>query len=888
MKMKLLPWVLMTGAFTLTACGGSDGLLGEDNDIDMMYPEAGVEDPTDRPRPPENEPTMTTVDNFVVDVAGNPVFLRGVTLNYYEDPAQMIQAVEPIAATGANAVRLMIDSDVSADQLDGALSAIASNNMVAVVTLTDDGSALRCQENPNPLIDAVNTLWLDKWIAVLAQDRFQGRVIINIADGWGPMGIFNSSSLGYEEYVDTYKALIRRFREAGFKLPLMIDGANCGQDFNAFLVGRGGELLAADSEKNLVFSADGEGQRWDSADKIIAANTLLAQEDVPFVMNAFAGSQTGDFPVDQSEFMAQSVGDTALVVDTPWASSEDGVGYLNAFGGTLDLTGGATSLDVFMDRRYLEFMRVSPGSSNYAPNGTTGIAMYLMDVDGNRLRLGMSLARELRENVWNKLRFDVPAEIDPANLMDGATEFNQSAVTHVGVEILANGKAETSEGEIKFDNLDLFPGVPPLFTTEFNIDGDSEGWSVENADSSVSDGSLHVLPTGNQVNYILSGAQASQIDFSKTLNVTVRVYLPEEYEGDQAGMWMQAFAQFGAGWSWNAVPVSPAQLMPGGWADLKYTLNFNETVDPPSDLSIVQAFGLQMGGFTTPKSEPLLIDSFVIEDPSARPTKVVTDTQYKATFSNGTEGFVNAGWDGGQVELSNVDEVLVASVPAGDGGAVNKADVNSVQEINFGGNLTVKANIFLPESFAGTDFWMTFFFQDGGWGHFPFGVVDMESINYGEWTEIEFEITGEDYPVVGDEGWGRDTDFSRTLSPQMFGFQYGGTIAGEFKLDDIEIIGDKVVDDLQPIYEQGFDTVGSVDDLAVDFTRGALDSGSALTAKAMGFHVVPFGWTASTWYDDSALTIAEDVLGEVLTERGEEIVNGENGITATSMPVMFE
>ncbi|MCP8900985.1 hypothetical protein [Gilvimarinus xylanilyticus] len=881
MKMKLLPWVLMTGALTLTACGGDDGLLGEDNDIDMMYPEAGVEDPTDRPRPPENEPTMTTSDNFLLDVTGSPVQLRGATLEYAQDPAQMIQAIEPLAATGANAVRLMIDSSVTSDQLDGVLTQVAENNMVAVVSLTDDGSALHCQEDPGALVDAVNTLWLDQWIAVLAQDRYQGRVIINIADGWGPMGIFNPSSLGYQEYVDTYKALIRRFREAGFKLPLMIDGANCGQDFNAFLLGRGGELLAADSESNLIFSAAAGGQRWDSADKIVSANTLLAQEDVPFLMSAFAGSETGDFPIDHSEVMAQATGDVAFVVDTPWSSGEDGVGYLNAFGEALDLTGGAASLDVYMDRRYLEFMRVAPGSSNYAPNGTTGISMYLQDSDGNRLRLGTSVARELRENTWNKLRFDVPAEIDPADLMDGATAFDQSSVTHVGVEIMANGKADTAEGEIKFDNMNLFPGVPPMYTAEFNTDGDTEQWMATNSELSVAGGSLQALPTGNQVDFSMAawnGDAIGQIDFSKTLNVTVRMFLSEEYASDIPNMWMQGFGQFGEGWSWNAVPVAAAPLVAGQWSEVKYTMNFNETVQPPSDIDIAQAFGLQVGGISTPKSDPIMIDSIVIEDPSARPTKIVTDTQYKATFSNGTEGFVNAGWDGGQVELANVDDALVATVPAGDTGAVNKADVNSVREINFGGNLSVKAKILLPESFEGTDFWMQFFFQSGSWQHFAFGPVDMEAITFGEWSEVEFEITDEDYPE----------DFARTLSPQMFGFQYGDTVAGDIMVDDIEIIGDSVVDDLQPIYEQGFETEGSVDDLTVDFTAGALDAGSMLAAKMTGYHVVPFGWTASTWYDDSALTIAEDVLGEVLTERGEEIVNGENGITATSMPVMFE
>lgn len=879
MKMKTLPWVVMASALTLSACGGGSSLLGSDSDIDTMRPEAGVVDPSDRPRPPQGEPTLTTDEHFVKNLLGNPELLRGVTLEFGYNPVEMLAAIEPIAATGANALRLMVTSETSAQELEGALSLIGENDMIAIVSLTDDGSALHCKEDSDKLIAAVNTLWLDKWMEVLAQDRFQGRMIINIADGWGPDNIFSAASLGYEDYIDTYKALIRKFRDAGFKLPLMVDAAGCGQDFNAFLVGRGKELLAADSESNLILAANGAGARWDNPDKIIAANTVLANEGVPFVMNAFAGSGVGDYPVDHQEFMAQAQGDRAVSINTPWSTADDGVGYTNAFAEALDLTGGATSLDVYMDRRYLEFMRVSPGSSNYAPNGTTGVSMYLIDADGNRLKLGTRLARELRENIWNKIRFDIPSEIDSANLMDGATGFDQTAVTHVGVEINANGKSSSAKGVIKFDNMNIFPGVPPMYTAQFNSDGDTETWAADNADITVTEGSLQLMPTGGQIDFKMAGGNIGLIDFSNTLNVTARIFLPQEYAGDE--IWMQAFGQFGADWSsWNQVTIATSQLVPGDWADVKFTINFNETVSPPSYINTPQAMGIQIGGVATPKTEPLLIDSIVIEDPAARPTKTVTDTQYKATFNGSLNGFVNAGWDDGKIELSNDDGVLVLKVPAGDKGAINKADVNSVQEINLGGNLTVKARVFLPESFANSDFWMMFYFQSGGWQHFEFGEVDMEAFNFGQWNDLEFEITDEDYPE----------DFARTLSPQMFGFQYSDSVAGEFMVDDIEIIGDRVIDDLQPIYQQDFEGIGSVTDLEVDFTRGALDAGSMLAAKTVGWHVVPFGWTASTWFSTSdrtsGLSIAEDIDGAALTERGEEIVNGPASIAET--PILIE
>ncbi|MGD8177244.1 hypothetical protein [Marinimicrobium sp. ARAG 43.8] len=895
MNNKFLPWVVMACALTLSACGG-DAMLGDDTDTDMMYPDAGMDDPTDRPRPPENEPTMTTNEHFLLDVSGSPVQLRGVTLNYFQDPAEMVNAIEPIASTGANAVRLLVSASTAAAELEGALSIAAENNLVTVVSLTDDGSALKCQENTDALINAVDSLWLDQWLEVLVQDRFQGRIILNIADGWGPANIFNASSLGYQDYVDTYKALIRRFRNAGFKLPLMIDGANCGQDFNAFLQGRGEELLAADSESNLIFSAEGDGQRWDSADKIISANTLLAAEGVPFVMNAFAGSGVGDFPVNHNEIMAQAVGDVAFVVDTPWTGDvDDGVGYLNAFGEPLDLTGGATSLDVFMDRRYLEFMRVNPGSSNYAPTGTTGVSLYLMDANGNRLRLGTAAARELRENTWNKLRFDVPVEIEPDQLMAGSTEFDRTAVTHVGVEIMANDKAEAAQGEIKFDNLDLFPGVPPMYTAEFNTAGDAEGWEVMGADSSVVDGNLQALSTDAQISVELVGSNISLIDFRTPVNVTITMFLPEEYAGD--GLWMQAYGQLDD-WAWRAMNLSASQLVPGQWSELKYTINVSELGDsPPSDEANPAKFGFQVGGIITPKPEPILIDSIVIEDPAARPTKIVTETQYKATFSDGLNGFQDAGWDDGS-NVSHGDGVLVASiVPASErlsnevefsSGAIAKGDVNAVQEINFGGALTVKARLFVPGVFADTGLELDVYFQSGSWQHFVIGQVNMDELNYDEWNDIEFEVADDGYPTTDDDGW--DEDFARTLSPQAFGFQYRNIsdISGEIMLDDVEIIGDAIVDDLQPIYQQGFDSPGSVQDLTVDFTTGGLNEGDMLVAKSSGWHVVPFGWMASTWFGGEALSLSEQPDEVVLTERGEQIINGPDGIAETSEAVLFE
>jgi len=67
---------------------------------------------------------------------------------------------------------------------------------------------------------------------------------------------------------------------------------------------------------------------------------------------------------------------------------------------------------------------------------------------------------------------------------------------------------------------------------------------------------------------------------------------------------------------------------------------------------------------------------------------------------------------------------------------------------------------------------------------------------------------------------------------------------------------------------------------------GSLNLDAAAAAKSAGWAVIPFGWTASTWYgaenDEIGLDISNSLDALDLTERGEEIVNGENGIRNTA------
>lgn len=886
MKLKLCYLAILSSTLLLQACGGGGLAGGDGKDVDTIRPEAGVEDESARPRPPENAVVITTDEHFIYDAAKQPVFLRGINHLYAANPNVRINGIAAIKTAGSNVIRLQLDEATTDTQFEGAMAKIVEHGMVALVTLTAEGSKLTCTEDSAYLLKAVDDLWLKKLLPVLVQDRFQSHLMLNIANGWGVMDVFNQDSLGYQEYIDTYKALIRKFRTAGFKFPLVIDAPSCGQDFNAFLNGRSRELMAADTAKNLVFGVHADGAKWNTTDKIVHAATQLYNEKVPFIVTEFTGSGVAgvdEAPIDHKDLIVKSAGDVALAFDLPWVSTSDNVAYVMTLENSLDLRGGAVlSTNVFLDKLYAEFELNNSGQ--YVQRGKLSFALYLKDANGNGLLAGTTSALDLRSNQWSKLSYDLPksaGDITSGHLMNGATSFDLTAVKQVGIQMLANGKAVALKAPIKFDELSILPGVPPLYVASF--DASDEGWgkAFGSVDVAQANGALTLKPTGGDFAIQLpswSGPSLSAIPFNKTLEVTYRIYLPQEYAGKN--FWAKIFGQFGAGWEvWAETSFNASALVPGQWTEIKTLVPFNETVSA-AHINTAQTFGLQIGGFSGSEVEPILVDSISISDPNARPTKTITALQYKASFIKGTEGFVNAGWDGGKAVTAMENGELLVTVPSGDGGAINKADVNSIAEIDFKGGITVKMKVFVPADWAGDDFWLKFFIQDGNWSHFEYTPeLTVDNFTPGEWKELEFKVT--EFP----------DNFSRTLKPQMFGMQYGNVPAGTIKLDDIEIYGDTQVDDSQPILTVDFSTQTQLDAFVFDFSGGGFSESAVATAKYADWRVIPFGWAASSWKGHSGdatvldISLDEDLVN--LTQRGEEIVNGPAGIIETSIPANF-
>lgn len=894
MKLKLCYWALLASTLLVQGCGGGGNLISNgDKDKNPLAPAAGVEDLSARPRPTATMATITTDESQIYDAAKKPLLLRGIAMQVGEKPsATRIAGIKAIKETGSNVVRLYINEGTTDPDLEAALIKVVEQGLVALITL--DSPKLTCSSNTTALNNAVDTLWLKQWLGVIAQDRFQPYIMINIANAWGPENIFNADSYGYQDYLDAYKALISKFRTAGFRLPLVID-APCGTDFNAFSRDRGRELVAADTAKNIILSVQADGAKWNNTTRTTTAFSNLMETRVPFMVSSFAGSGVGGLSgVDHLDIMEKSAGNPALALDLPWVTDKDSVAYSAAFDAPMALLDGAgVSTNLYLDSRYLEEKPISDADGRLVPKGTLTLSMYVKDIKGNSLRAGSVQAKDLRGYQWNRVAFTLPknnSEIQAANLMNGSTSFDLNNVAQVGFEVLANGKAAKVAAPIKLDDVEIYPGAPePTLASQSNFDTTVDGWSDAGwgglGSITAVNGALALKPSGGSFAIESAGWKSQlvlpKINFKQNVFVTIRLFIPASYANDN--LYMSFWGRFGANWDIQpSESVDTSTWKKGEWNDIKLTLKWSEKYN----VSTPQSIGFQLGGFS--KTDPLLIDSITITQQPGKRTKTVTALQYESKFSKDAETYAQA-WDRlSKVEVINGELnitpkwVDVNGLPSDV--VVLKEDINSISDIDVSGPVIYKVRIFVPASYAGSDLKFRVFTQDNNWGHdmdFPGRPLTIADFKPGEWTSFEFKTNT--FP----------DGFARTQKLRHFGFRWEGVNGNTdtVKIDDIQLFGNSEVEDSQPLFSTRFSTQAEFDKFVFDFAGGGFTQSAVVNAKVPAWKIAPFGWMATSWFGNTGenevlnISKAEDKVD--LTPRGEDIVNGTFGIKATSAPAGF-
>lgn len=211
-------------------------------------------------------------NGLLYDGCGEEFVMRGINHpTMYIDRAGA--ALPEIARTGANTVRLFWygGNGVSINELEPAIVKAVANGMVPIIEMHDS----TCEWKVEPIIEA----WL-KPEAVALIKKHEQHLLVNIANEASPPNA--------DEFVSVYKDAVARMRAAGIHAPFIIDGGRCGRDYD-LLLSHGKELLDADVDHNLIFSAHLYDPLTTSQYASLFAKARAQQ--LPFMVGEFANKQ---------------------------------------------------------------------------------------------------------------------------------------------------------------------------------------------------------------------------------------------------------------------------------------------------------------------------------------------------------------------------------------------------------------------------------------------------------------------------------------------------------------------------------------------------------------------------------------------------------------------
>ncbi|WP_342415905.1 cellulase family glycosylhydrolase [Paenibacillus sp. FSL R10-2782] len=175
------------------------------------------------------------------DANGNTFVMRGVNNPHIWFDTQAYQALDTIAATKSNTVRIVWQTNGSAQRLEEIINRAKQLKLISVVELHD----VTGSNDANRLNDMARYFAQPAVKKILADN--QKYVLVNIANEWGDHNLTDAA------WRDAYKTAITTLRNAGLPNTIVIDGSGWGQ-YASPIKAHGVELLQHDPNHNLLFS----------------------------------------------------------------------------------------------------------------------------------------------------------------------------------------------------------------------------------------------------------------------------------------------------------------------------------------------------------------------------------------------------------------------------------------------------------------------------------------------------------------------------------------------------------------------------------------------------------------------------------------------------------
>jgi mannan endo-1,4-beta-mannosidase len=265
-------------------------------------------------------------DGALYDVRCNEFVMRGVNYPYTWFATRSTQQdLAAIAATGANAVRLVLSTGgrwtkTTAGELTSLISSAKAARLVSILEV-HDSTGYSEQAGSVALSDAVS-YWTSSDV-VAALEGQEAYVIINVANE--PNGNDTSSS-----WAPGHVTAVQALRNAGLGHTLMVDAPNWGQDWqNTMRDGGGSPIWDADTEKNLVFSVHMYDVYGASSTITNYFNTFLSKYAAPLVVGEFASDHGASGDVDEATIMALSQNLSIGYLGWSWAGNSTDLASLD-------------------------------------------------------------------------------------------------------------------------------------------------------------------------------------------------------------------------------------------------------------------------------------------------------------------------------------------------------------------------------------------------------------------------------------------------------------------------------------------------------------------------------------------------------------------------------
>lgn len=276
-----------------------------DSGSDTDSAESGNSSDADSSAPAIAEGSFKVEGSKLLDANGNEFIMRGINHAHAWYRDQLDTALEAIAATGANCVRVVLSNGevwekIPQDEVEKIIKKCEELKMVAILEVHDATTGTSEEKNGETVQVTDDISWLDKaadyWIELKdLVNAHTNTVIVNIANEWHNAGWANP-----QEWADGYKTVIPKLREAGIKNTLMVDCDGGGQ-FPVSLYGEEGndqrpvlapEVLASDPDGNTMFSIHMYEFDAKTADNVKKNIDGTIGTGVCFVIGEFAGSRS--------------------------------------------------------------------------------------------------------------------------------------------------------------------------------------------------------------------------------------------------------------------------------------------------------------------------------------------------------------------------------------------------------------------------------------------------------------------------------------------------------------------------------------------------------------------------------------------------------------------